>query len=360
MVKMLRTRDLCERAVSQFIELGVVPPFVVSGELRDPMHLQESLSRAQQERIHYSELFGPLYSDSNKWRFVFDLVQSFVRNKPCQTSLEMPDMFGVIGVSVEDLLPQLPSVFAHHGFSCIDRNEITKSATFVSKENCEVKYLPEPFGKWLQQQNGQIKWSQNEDLEVHIHLRAEPSSRDSCLLHSESSAWTQPLWGPVADRLNHIFHLSHHPIVFSQKSFRARAHFALAGKPVVISDLPLCKTVSGLFRGQTRLLPKIEGVINSTEYCAYFRFFDDYSVLHTIGSPDWLSVEAKIYPGTTLQPLGLGTYSLDGTKIRFCIGSGQRQIRYEGRLEDEFMRLESRHLTTNSKDVDLLSRVTHQ
>ena len=158
------TRNLCHATIAHLVNCGSVPRFKDSGQCLIPGG----------ERIHYNELLGPLYGDPTEWQFVYQLVQSFTKCRDEETWLHLPELFGRIPLHVGDFLAQLPSVFARYGFECVDRNEVAQSVMFRSTDACEVKRLPEPFGKWLQHRLHELAWDRIEELEVTVDCRLRP------------------------------------------------------------------------------------------------------------------------------------------------------------------------------------------
>lgn len=338
-------RKLCHETISYLVDRGFLPGYVNSGPCR---------SRGG-ERVHYNELFGDLYCDTARWEQSYQLVQSFMHKSLGQSRFWMPEIFGRIPIRVADLLTQLPSVLSRYGFECFDRNDASQSLKFRSKDSCEVKHLPEPYGKWLQHQRHDVAWDRRTELEVVIEcqLRAVDGAT---FLDLVSSTLILSLLGPMADDLNRLLHLTDSPLGCPIEAVRSGGRFLLKGQPVSLACLSYPAFLVGLYQGQ-RMRFSLGNMIEPVDLCEYFHFTSDGCVQSTVDTPDFLQVADQLWKGTDGR-LKRGRYRLDGSHVEFSFSNPGGSTDFQGSVRGDGLELVSLHSITGATESGWFRRVT--
>src|SRR5579871_519423 len=76
---MARTADrICCETVALLVRRSVIPAYHDSGPFIEPSIGRSLIPKGMRQLAHYAALDGPLYQSRSDWRFVYELVRSFI------------------------------------------------------------------------------------------------------------------------------------------------------------------------------------------------------------------------------------------------------------------------------------------
>ena len=198
---MLRARDYCQQTLDYAVDKGLLPTFQKLGRYLQPNAKGRALLDPRSlEIVHYAARRGPLYRDERAWQRAHDLVAAFVRPRRGRHTVNwwQLDEFVAFDLKPVDLLRYIDSAMTSEGFEARDRNDAAFSSTYLLADTCKVADLPEPYGKWLQQQ-GRPRW--RDEVELTLLARFQTESRQlrglgkgsTAHLHLSAAAPQMPL-----------------------------------------------------------------------------------------------------------------------------------------------------------------------
>jgi hypothetical protein len=173
----MRVRDILRSSFDQLIESGALPPYRRQGRYTPPVMRHSPTWRPEQVELarYGAALDDGLYADLQAWRIAVDFIRAFTAASAARAPWQwrMPSWSGSFGeVPAEDLLHHLTASFGAVGLRPSASNTITHTTYFDASDSAAVAALPEPYGRWLQVQEGKPRWKEKIDLRLVACARA--------------------------------------------------------------------------------------------------------------------------------------------------------------------------------------------
>jgi hypothetical protein len=173
----MRVRDMVRSSFDQLIESGALPAYRRRGRYTPPVMRHNPTWRPEQVELarYGAASAGGLYIDLQAWRAAVDFIRAFTAASAARApwQWQLPSWSGSFGeVPAEDLLHHLSAGLGAFGLRPSASNTITHTAYFDASDSAAVAALPEPYGRWLQVQEGRPRWKEKIDLRLVACARA--------------------------------------------------------------------------------------------------------------------------------------------------------------------------------------------
>jgi hypothetical protein len=173
----MRVRDILRSSFDQLIDSGALPPYRRQGRYTPPVMRHNPTWRPEQVELarYGAALDDGLYADLQAWRIAVDFIRAFTAASAARAPWQwrMPSWSGSFGeVPAEDLLHHLTASLGAFGLRPSASNTITHTTYFDASDSAAVAALPEPYGRWLQVQEGKPRWKEKIDLRLVACARA--------------------------------------------------------------------------------------------------------------------------------------------------------------------------------------------
>jgi hypothetical protein len=173
----MRVRDIVRSSFDQLIESGALPPYPRRGRYTPPVLRHNATWRPEQVEIarYGGALDSGLYADPQLWRTAVEFIRAFTAASAARApwQWQLPAWSGSFGeVPAEDLLHHLAAGFGAFGLRPTSSNTIAHTTCFDATDQAAVAALPEPYGRWLQVQDGRPRWKEKIDLRLLACARA--------------------------------------------------------------------------------------------------------------------------------------------------------------------------------------------
>jgi hypothetical protein len=177
----MRVRDIVRLSFDQAIEAGLLPPYERRGRFVPPLTRHNPTWRPEQvELVHYGGLPTGLYADLDAWRRAVGFVRAFTAGAAGRGGLawRIEGWGGSFGeVPAPDVLQHVSFALGACGLRASSPNPITSTGYFEATDAPTVSALPEPYGRWLQEQEGQLRWKEKVELRLAARVRARVALR---------------------------------------------------------------------------------------------------------------------------------------------------------------------------------------
>jgi hypothetical protein len=176
----MRVRDILRASFEAAIQAGALGDYRSSGRFDRPERYGAVFRTADRRAAHYASTEGPLYRDYDAWRRAFQFAHAFTAGQASRAIVRPPyrleHCFGSFGrTDPKDAMHCVGAAMEGAGMKRIAIDETTSEALFDASDSARLESLPEPYGKWLMLQQGQLRWDKPVSLRLVARCRLEQS-----------------------------------------------------------------------------------------------------------------------------------------------------------------------------------------
>ena len=173
----MRVRDIVRGSFDAVIEAGALPTYDLRGRYTPAVVRHNPTWKPEQvELARYGAVSTcGLYADAEAWQTAVTFIRAFTASASARAprNWQLPRWSGSFGeVSADDLLHHLSASLGAFNLRPISTNTITHTAYFEATDSATVAALPEPYGRWLQVQDGRPRWKEKVELRLLACVRA--------------------------------------------------------------------------------------------------------------------------------------------------------------------------------------------
>jgi hypothetical protein len=178
----MRIRDIVRNSFDQVIEANALPPYERRGRYTPRVLRHNPTWKPEQvELARYGAVSGSgLYADVEAWQTAVGFIRAFTAAAAARAprNWQLPRWSGSFGeVPAEDLLHHFSAALGACNLRPVSSNTITHTTYFEATDSATVAALPEPYGRWLQVQEGRPRWKEKVELRLVAYVRTHIALR---------------------------------------------------------------------------------------------------------------------------------------------------------------------------------------
>lgn len=176
----MRVRDIVRGSFAAAVRAGTLRDYRSSGRFNRPERFGAVFRTADRRSAHYARAEGPVYADAAAWHRAFSFVHDFTAGHAARAIVQPPyrlqRCFGSFGrTDPTDAMHCVVAAMEGAGLRRLAIDETAGEALFDAADSVPLEALPEPYGKWLMLQKGQLRWDKPVALRLLARCRFEQS-----------------------------------------------------------------------------------------------------------------------------------------------------------------------------------------